>query len=449
MRLFFAVAVAFLLLSFSWSCGDHPAHTVTDSVHLESTEEDTSTSPRPDSVFPRPDSVFAEPDTLGALPSDDRTSAGDLELVPHPIHLDKGVDLTLNLPKGYQISVAAQGLHRLRFMAKSPDGRLFCTDMANTSDNKIGCVYIFGDWDSAAKRFTRTTTYLGHLHNPNQVAFYDGYIYIAETGVLTRRLYHAGDSMPTSKPDTIARFPDYGLSYKYGGWHLTRSMDFHRHKLYVSVGSSCNACIETEGVRASIQEMNPDGSDKQTFATGLRNSVSIKWVQDRLWVTSMGRDLLGPNKPEDLFQMVEKGKFYGWPYYFQYRGEVLPDTAMQTMAKDQRITRPAMPGVAFCGFSAHSAPLGLAWMDGFADSALDKHFLVALHGSTTVSRQRGNSIVRILGRDRYDKVVDGFLSGRTNKDRKGRPCDVLMNDRRSFFFTDDWNGVLYYVWREL
>ena len=54
----------------------------------------------------------------------------------------------------------------------------------------------------------------------------------------------------------IATFPDYGLDYKYGGWHLTRSLSFHNKKLFVSVGSSCNACIEKEDVRASIIEMD-------------------------------------------------------------------------------------------------------------------------------------------------------------------------------------------------
>lgn len=444
-----AILLVFALLIFS--CGTAPNKKKVEPTKDSSAETAASTTP---SDTTRHDSTFAEPDTVGALPDDEKvhTAEPTPDLVPHPIHLDKGVDLTLSLPKRYNISIASQGLRRLRFMAKSPDGRLFCTDMYNTSDNKNGRVYIFDNWDSTAKRFTTTITYLGHLHNPNQVAFYkdkgQDYIYVAETGMLTRYPYHPGDSMPQNKPDTIATFPDYGLDYKYGGWHLTRSLDFYHDKLYVSVGSSCNACIETEDVRASVLEMNPDGSDKRPFATGLRNSVAIRWVHRQLWVTSMGRDLLGPDKPEDLFQTIQKGGFYGWPYYFQFRDSVYADTAMQRQAAARHISIPRPPGIAFCGFKAHSAPLGLAWFEGFEDAELDDHFLVALHGSTTVSRQRGNSIVKILGRNQNVPVVDGFLEGKTNKDRKGRPCDVLMNDGHSFFFTDDLNGVLYYVWRE-
>jgi glucose/arabinose dehydrogenase len=378
---------------------------------------------------------------------------GPLTLSPHLIHLQKGVELTLNIPAGYKISVAYEGLRRLRFLEKSPDGRLFATDMYNTSDNKKGRVYIFEDWDSIGKLFRKATLYMDGLHNPNQVTFYNDkgkdYLYVSETGVLTRWPYQGGDTASTGKPDTIATFPDYGLGYKYGGWHLTRSVAFHKGKLYVSVGSSCNACIEKEEVRASVLEMDPDGGGRRVYASGLRNSVGMKWLRGHLWVTSMGRDLLGPDKPEDLFQQVEEGKFYGWPYYFQYQDSIYADTAMQRMAREQQIGIPDPPSVARTGFKAHSAPLGFAGLHDFDDSLLNDHVLVALHGSTTVSRQRGNSIVRINGRQgSYTTVVDGFLSGKTNADRKGRPCDVLQQDRRSFFFTDDHNGVLYYVWKE-
>jgi glucose/arabinose dehydrogenase len=397
----------------------------------------------------------AETDTVAGVDTAAAFAGGD-EPVParvsHSIHLQKGVDLQLNTPEGYHIGVAFEGLRRLRFLARSPDGRLFATDMFNTSDNKRGKVYIFDDWDSAGRQFRKVQTFMEGLHNPNQVDFYEDegstYIYVSETDKLCRYLYRWKDTLPFGPAQVVATWPDHGLGYKYGGWHLTRSFAFHGRKLYVSVGSSCNACMETEDVRATIQEMNPDGSDRHVFATGLRNSVGIKWVGDALWSTGMGRDLLGPDKPEDLFEKIGRGVNYGWPYYFQYKKTVYPDTAMQRMAKEAGLALPPPPPVAYCGFLAHSAPLGFDYFRGFGDSLLRDAFVVALHGSTTVSRQRGNSIVRITGRGGYVPIVDGFLSGRTEADRKGRPCAVLMNDAQSFFFTDDKNGALYYVWKE-
>jgi glucose/arabinose dehydrogenase len=303
------------------------------------------------------------------------------KLVPHRIHLKKGTDLTLNIPKGFEISVAYEGLDRLRFLAKSPDGRLFATDVYNRGDNNKGKVYIFDGWDAATHRFTKITTYLSNLRSPNQVAFYNEggkqYIYVAETGTLKRFMYRNGDNAPVGLPQTIATFPDYGLDYKYGGWHLTRSIAFNKGKLYVSVGSSCNVCVEKESIRASITEMNPDGTDAKLFARGLRNSVGMKWVNNQLWVTSMGRDLIGPDKPEDLFHTVERGQYYGWPFYFQYRSKVYADPQFKDSVRAAFVKQPQ---VAYCGFKAHSAPLGLDYFQDFDDPLLKNTFLVALHG---------------------------------------------------------------------
>ena len=360
-----------------------------------------------------------------------------------PVNLLKGDHFTLKIPYSYNLSIAAEGLKRLRFLALSPDGRLFATDMYDKSDNRNGRVLIFEDWNDTTKLFRRVVTYIDGLHNPNQAAFYKNYIYIAETDRLIRYEYLPGENIPQGKPQVITIFPDYGLGYKYGGWHLTRSIAFHNDKLYVSVGSSCNACIEKEEIRASIIEMDPDGTGKQLFARGLRNSVGLKWIGDQLWATGMGRDLMGPEKPEDVFQEINRNQFYGWPYYFQYHNQIFEDMEF----KDS--THPSWskkPPVAFCGFKAHSAPLGFDYFKNFKDELLANSVLVCLHGSTSVWRQRGNAIVKVGKGNSYVEIVTGFLNGKTEADRHGRPCDILMKDTNAFFFTDDFNGVLYYVW---
>ncbi len=360
------------------------------------------------------------------------------------INLAKGINFKLAVPAGYKISIAAEGLKRLRFMAVSPDGKLFCTDMYDRSDNKKGSVYIFDKWNDSIKKFGLVSTYLDSLHNPNQVAFHNNFIYVAETEKLVRYKYLAGDLQPKHKGQIIASFPDYGLSYKYGGWHLTRSIAFHNNKLYVSVGSSCNACLEKEEIRATITEMNPDGTDKKIYARGLRNSVGIKWIGDELWATTMGRDLIGPDKPEEQFLKVEKDRFYGWPYYFQYQNKMYEDAQFKDSIKPVYVKKPL---VGFAGFKAHSAPLGFEYLKDFDDAYLKNSVLVCLHGSTTVGRQRGNAIVRVEGGNKYGEIVSGFLAGKTEKERYGRPCDILQKDKTSFYFTDDLDGVLYYFYK--
>ncbi len=367
-----------------------------------------------------------------------------INLQPQLVRLQNGDSFQLSIPGGYKLSVAAETRQRLRFLAKSPDGRLFATDMYDRSDNKKGRVLIFENWNDTAKKFEKISTYLGQLHNPNQLAFYSNYIYVAETGRLRRFAYSSGDIVPKDSGQTIASFPDYGLSYKYGGWHLTRSIAFHNDKLYVSVGSSCNACLEKEEMRAVVMEMNPDGTGSRIFARGLRNSVGIKWIGDRLWGTGMGRDLIGPDKPEDVFQEIRRDGFYGWPYYYQYRQAIYADTEFKDSSRAAWVKEPP---VAFLGFRAHSAPLGFDYFKNFDDGNLNNSVLVCLHGSTSVWRQRGNSIVRVEKNNRYTEIVTGFLTGKTEAGRHGRPCDILMNDDRSFFFTDDLKGVLYYAWK--
>ncbi|MCF3110599.1 hypothetical protein LL912_17565 [Niabella sp. CC-SYL272] len=372
-------------------------------------------------------------------------SQQDIQRTTQSIYLKKGRSFQLKVPVGYRIDVAVQGLERPRFFSKSPDGRLFVTDMHDRSDNRKGRILILEQWDAKEKTFGKVTTFLSGLHNPNQVAFYASgeqtYIYIAETGKLSYYKYLPGDSVPTGKPVVIATFPDYGLSYKYGGWHLTRSMAFYRNKIYVSVGSSCDACIETEDIRATVVEMDPDGGHQRIFARGIRNAVGIKWVKDALWVTHMGRDNRGPDKPEELFHTVTDNGFYGWPYYYQYRKTIIADTQF---LKSKRSSFVRKPPVAPYAFKAHSAPLGFEYVADFEDPLLNNTFLVALHGSTSVWRQRGNAIVQLTADGGYREVISGFLQGKTENVRYGRPCDIIQWNQHSFFISDDKNGVIYF-----
>ncbi|HKG96390.1 MAG TPA: hypothetical protein VKA97_01160, partial [Pyrinomonadaceae bacterium] len=82
------------------------------------------------------------------------------KLTPHRISLANGKSFELNLPEGFEISIAAQGLKRVRFMALSPDKRIFVTDMFNLTDNRLGVVYILDQFDTTTHRFKKVTQYL-------------------------------------------------------------------------------------------------------------------------------------------------------------------------------------------------------------------------------------------------------------------------------------------------
>lgn len=395
------------------------------------------------------------------IASDAVAKARGLKLIPNRISLANGKSFTLNLPEGFGISVAAQGLKRVRFMAKSPDSRIFVTDMFNLADNTKGVVYILDEFDPAAQSFKKVTSYLTGLRNPNSIAFYTDqsgvdWFYLALTDRLLRYKYTAGENAPTARPEVLATFPDYGLSYKYGGWHLTRTIAVGGNgKIYVSVGSSCNACEEKEEVRASVIEMDPDGSHQKYFARGLRNAVGLRWIKDRLWATNMGSDHLGDNKPADTMYVVKDGENYGWPYCYQSGAARFPDPKFNPRGK--KLSCRKVPA-AYAAFDAHSSPLGFEFFDSVdmgplpksgVGSPLRDSFLVALHGSTKESLNRGYRVVRLReGRkaaDPPEDFIDGFLAGGKIN---GRPVDILSFGVEGFLLTDDYAGVVYYVYEK-
>lgn len=172
--------------------------------------------------------------------------------------LQRGTTLDLRIPEGVAMNVASEGMLRARFMTESPDGRLFITDLIDMSDNSRGIVYVLSDFDAKSHQFGKRARYLTGQRNPNSVAFHTDstgtWIYVARTDRLVRYRYVANADAPSGEPETLATFPDYGLNYKYGGWHLTRTVTFGPDgTLYVSAGSSCNACAEKEEVRATVQ----------------------------------------------------------------------------------------------------------------------------------------------------------------------------------------------------
>lgn len=360
------------------------------------------------------------------------------------ISLANGKKFTLSLPKDWQIRVAVQGLKRVRFMAQSPDQRIFVTDMFDLTDNQKGTIYSLDRFDAKTGQFGKVTPYLKNLRNPNSVAFYvepsgKKWLYIALTDRLIRYRYQDGDLVPKDAPQVLAKFPDYGLSYKYGGWHLTRTLAITDQKVYVSVGSSCNSCEEKEAVRASIVAMDFDGSHPQPFAQGLRNAVGIKWVNQHLFATNMGSDHLGDNQPAETFYRLKPQQHYGFPYCFEDRGKIYADPQYKNAAK--RIPCNTVP-VADATFAAHSAPLGLEY---FAAAALRDSFLIALHGGSKRSLKRGYAVMQVKLGQTPTPFITGFLQSDTTVN--GRPVDILRVGADAFLLTDDYNGVIYYVFK--
>jgi len=379
-------------------------------------------------------------------------SAPETKLTPHTVRLKGKSPFYLSLPEDFTIVPAAEGLKRVRFMAKSPDGRIFVTTMHDLSDNTEGAIYILDGFDEQRGKFARVIPYLTNLHNPNSIAFYkdaqgQDWIYVALTDRLVRYKFVGGEERPTSHPEVLATYPAYGLSYKYGGWHLTRTIAFGPDdKLYVTVGSSCNACNENEEIRASLSAMDVNGKNPRIVAQGLRNAVGMRFAGDSLFLTNMGADHLGDDAPDDpMFSVnasaLREGKLdYGWPHCYYSEGKAKTDARFPL--KPSRTGCQTAPD-AFAFFAAHSSPLGLDYFGVESPAPLLKEdFLVALHGASNTKLDRGYRVVSVDGHGQVQDVITGFSKGGVVR---GRPCDILKLRENSFLLTDDYANVIYYV----
>jgi len=278
---------------------------------------------------------------------------------------------------------------------------------------------------------------LDKLNHPHGLALREGWLYVGEAnGVGRIRFDEESGQVSGALEHIVDDFTSDGL-------HTTKTLGFGPDGwLYVSQGSSCNACIEQDERRATIMRMQPDGTQREIYATGLRNSVGLDWApwDGALYATENGRDLLGDDLPPDELNRIEQGKFYGWPFVHG-AGIADPDLGAGHEAKAARAIPPAH------AFRAHNAPLGLAFLRGSnLPAGYSRTALVALHGSWNRSQPDGYKVValdwqpdgRIVERD----FLTGFLG---DAGVLGRPAGIAQGPDGAIFITDDYAGVIYRV----
>jgi glucose/arabinose dehydrogenase len=346
------------------------------------------------------------------------------------------LDLTqLKAPAGFQISVFAGNVDGARMMTFSPGGVLL------VSESGEGKVVALPDSKHAGKA-EKSATVLTELREPHGLAFYEGKLYVAENDKVRRYDWDEA-SLRASNPKTLTDLPD-------GGGHSTRSIVFHRGKMYVSTGSSCNVCIEKDSRRAAVMEFNPDGSGQRIFAKGMRNAVglAVNPKTDTVWVTDNGRDWLGDDLPPDtIYDLGNNGGDAGWPYCY---GDRVPDSNF-TKPGDGRCNNVIEPKVQM---QAHSAPLGLAFYEGSQFPAeYQNSIFVAFHGSWNRSVPTGYKIVRVKLDDKgqpqgsaQDFITGWLAPGETKKGRwMGRPVGIVFGGDGAMYLSDDAAGVIYRV----
>lgn len=341
------------------------------------------------------------------------------------------LDGKLRVPPGFKVGTFAGNARGVRFMAIGPDGSVYATQPDR------GRVLRFPDANHDGVADTVLVVVTG-LNKPHGLAFHKGALYIANTdGVM--RLAIGKDGAASGKPVYVNHYPG-------DGGHWTRTVVFGADSaMYVSVGSTCNLCVEQSTDRAAVLRFNEDGSGKQVYASGLRNAVGLAVHPETgaLWASQNERDNLAPDHenlpPEEINILVQGGDF-GWPYCY---GNRVPNPEYHDSARCANTIPPAL------SMQAHSAPLGIAFLA--RASAFPKAYrgdlLVAFHGSWNRDTPTGAKVVRVKVASNKPAGIEDFITGwqQANGKRWGRPVDVIVAADGSVLVSDDESGTIYRV----
>jgi glucose/arabinose dehydrogenase len=343
-------------------------------------------------------------------------------------------DGRLFVPEGFQVTEYAS-VPRARFMALGPDGAVY------VSQPREGQVMRLMDANGDGVAEAQTVAISG-LNRPHGLAFHDGWFYIANTDAVVRVRLGA-DGRAQGQPETVA-------TYSGGGGHWTRTVIFGNDGgMYVSVGSTCNLCVEASPDRAAVMRFDADGRNGRVFASGLRNAVglAVHPVTGEIWVTQHERDNLPPDHqdlPPEEINILRDGAHYGWPYCYGDRIPT-PDGGFASWGQCNTTVPPALE------MQAHSAPLGITFLRNATlfPEEYRGDALVAFHGSWNRDEPTGAKVVRIRVRDGRPVGIEDFVVGWQDAAgrRWGRPVDVLVARDGAVLISDDQRGTIYRVSR--
>lgn len=340
----------------------------------------------------------------------------------------------LKLPEGFSVEPFAQGLGNSRIIAVSDKGYVY------VSRREEGDVLLLKDEDGDGKADTAPVQ-VAARPQAHGLAIKDDKLYL----VTVKEVFVAdirGDGTLGPLEMIIGDLPD-------SGQHPNRVMAFGPDgMLYISVGSTCNACNESNAENATVLRATPDGKSRTIFASGLRNTIGFDWHPEtgELWGLDHGIDLLGDDvQPEEL-NRLEQGKQYGWPHVFG-SGDIYPQsTPVGGLTKEQwrDQSEPMM-----IGYTAHAAPMQLKFYTGSsfpAEYAGDA--FATMRGSWNRNPASGYEIVRVRFEKGQPKTIEPFLTGFLTDGGKthfARPVGLAVAKDGALLMADDANGMIYRI----
>jgi glucose/arabinose dehydrogenase len=350
-----------------------------------------------------------------------------------PLPLDQ-----IKMPAGFSIALYATGIPNARQMALGSKGTVF------VGSRNARKVYAVVDRDGDHKG-EQVLTLAADLAQPNGVAFRDGALYVAEISQITR--YDDIETRLDNPPAPVVVSKALPTETHHGQKFIAFGPD---GMLYVPVGAPCNVCERTDDPRfATILRMKPDGTQLETFASGVRNTVGFDWhpATRELWFTDNGRDLMGDDVPPDeLNRAPRKGLAFGYPYC--HGGEIAdPEFGAKRPCKD--FEPPARK------LDPHGAAIGMRFYTGrMFPAEYRNQVFIAQHGSWNRSTRIGYRVLAVKLDGNTVASVTPFAEGWLRNSSGtapaaasywGRPADVLVMPDGALLVSDDQAGVIYRI----
>ncbi|HEY3378825.1 MAG TPA: PQQ-dependent sugar dehydrogenase [Armatimonadota bacterium] len=343
---------------------------------------------------------------------------------------------SLRLPAGFAVNVFARGVSDARMIAVGPSGVVYVTQPQR---NRVTAL-----WDSNHDgRAEAQRAVVSGISYPHGITIHANKLYLAAP----TRVYVA--DLQADGTVSMPRLLFNGLPP--GGRHPNRTLAFGPDGLlYLSVGSSCNACAEDRPEYASLLRMRADGSARRIFARGLRNTIGFDWhpTTHVLWGMDQGSDDRGANVPPEELNRLEDGRHYGWPWCY---GKRVVDTLTpgnppgMTIAQFAATTAPAV-----LEYQAHSSPIQLLFYTGASFPATYRHdAFLTFHGSWNRRPSVGYKVVRVRFNAQgeptgFEDFLTGFLAN-NGQAQFARPCGLAQLGDGSLLIGDDSQGVIYRV----
>ena len=363
-----------------------------------------------------------------------------------PAHREFSPDLLtrLRVPDGFAIDVFAQDLEEPRGMIATADGAVY------VAERKAGRVRLLRDTDGDG-RADDTRVALDGLPSGasgvHDLLLHDGSMYlITETELLRARVMDDGS---LGSAERLQELPA-------GGQHPNRTLGVSPDgTLFVSIGSTCNACVEPQDDHAALHRITGDGTDRELFAEGLRNTIGFAWhpATRQLWGFDHNSDGRGNEWPPEELNLITEGTHYGWPFC---GGDREPD---HQVASDPTEPRP-MTKQEFCATTgapaltntAHSAPMQMVFYTGDSFPAEYRNdAFVTMRGSWNRNPPSGYNVMRIRFDDAGNPTAsEPFVTGWLIDDGTahfGRVMGLAQAADGSLLIGDDTNGVIYRVTR--